>query len=89
MTLTDREKFIHHFITLTTVKVLLAKLSEGDSKSDVYSSLNKDIDDMSFIIKKIQETRCRKLSDDEIKGIVDDLMEEALLGGNIINEGLR
>ena len=55
MTLTDREKFIHHFITLTTVKVLLAKLSEGDSKSDVYSSLNKDIDDMSFIIKKYKK----------------------------------
>jgi hypothetical protein len=51
--------------------------------------LNNEIDDMTFIIKKIQETRCRKLSDDEIKGIVDDLMEEALLGGNIINEGLR
>ncbi len=89
MPLTEREKFIHHFITLTTVKVLLAKLADGDNKSNIYASLENDLDDMGFMVKKIKETRCRKLDDDEIKEIIDDLMEEALLGGNIVNESLR
>tara|TARA_R110000824_G_scaffold72633_2_gene185287 strand:+ start:5976 stop:6245 length:270 start_codon:yes stop_codon:yes gene_type:complete len=89
LVLSDREKFIHHFVTLTTVRVVLSKLADGEGGDvNVYSSF-KDGDDMTFIIKKIQETRCRKLKKEEIQLLIDDLVEEALLGGNIINDSFR
>tara|TARA_R110002020_G_scaffold233_4_gene1210 strand:+ start:2589 stop:2858 length:270 start_codon:yes stop_codon:yes gene_type:complete len=89
MTLTEREKFIHHFVTLTTVRVILSKLAQGENDVNVYNVLDKNSEDMTFIIKKIQETRCRKLDDEQVKSLIDELVEEALLGGNIINDSLR
>ena len=51
MTLTEREKFIHHFVTLSTVKVIHEHMGL-DRVED--PSL-----DMRKIVKVIRETRCR------------------------------
>ena len=77
MTLTEREKFIHHFVTLSTVKVIHEHMGMPN-EADPF--------DMRKIVKIIRETRCRKLTQEEITALLDELSEEALVGGSIIND---
>ena len=81
MTLTEREKFIHHFVTLSTVKVIHEHMGL-DRVED--PSL-----DMRKIVKVIRETRCRKIPEPEIEALLDELSEEALVGGSIVNDLIK
>tara|TARA_R110000824_G_scaffold192947_5_gene375213 strand:+ start:2097 stop:2348 length:252 start_codon:yes stop_codon:yes gene_type:complete len=82
MTLTEREKFIHHFVTLTTVKVIHEHMGEVTEE-------NLALFDMKRIVKIIRDTRCRKMTEDDIEILLDQLSEEALVGGSIINDLIK
>ena len=81
--LSDREKFIHHFVTLTTVKIIHNKINydrdfEGQNEEEVQR-----------IVRIIRETRCRHLRDDEVEILLDELRDEALCGGTTINQFIK
>ena len=80
MTLTEREKFIHHFVTLSTVKVIHENMGHLGEDNPF---------DMRKIVKIIRETRCRKMTEDDIEILLDQLSEEALVGGSIINDLIK
>ena len=44
---------------------------------------------MRKIVKIIRETRCRKMTEDDIEILLDQLSEEALVGGSIINDLIK
>jgi hypothetical protein len=83
--LTDREKFIHHYVTLQTLRVMCKRFSE-------YEQIDpKDLRDIATVdpqkdVEMIRKTRCRRLTDENISEIMEGLTQEALLGGNIIND---
>ena len=83
MTLTQRERFIQHYITISTIRILSKKLN-------IQSHMSKEMikNELDGDIELIRETRCRKLTPEEIREIFTDMQEEALLGGNIINDFL-
>jgi len=79
MSLSDREKFIQHYTTLSTIRIITNKLRKKklSDKQDAYG-LNKDLE-------AIRKTRCHRLSDDDIAKLLDDLVEEAMLGGYVLS----
>jgi hypothetical protein len=45
-------------------------------------------DELDSDVDLIRQTRCRKLTDEEISEIFEDMQEEALLGGGVLNDFL-
>lgn len=88
MTLTEREKFIHHFITLSTLRIIGKRLDKegniemNDKEIDISEEEKNDV---AVILK----TRCRKLTPKDVEEIFADLSEEALLGGSVINDLIK
>jgi hypothetical protein len=80
MTLTEKEKFIQHYITISTIRILSRKMGIK-TKEMLRDELDSDVD-------LIRQTRCRKLTDEEISEIFEDMQEEALLGGGVLNDFL-
>jgi len=84
--LTDREKFIHHYVTLQTLRVMCKRFSEYEQMYDP-----KDLQEIASVdpqkdVDMIRKTRCRRLTDEDISGIMEGLTQEALLGGNVLND---
>jgi hypothetical protein len=84
MTLSEREKFIQHYCTLSTIRIILRKWKKQNKIQivDEAEGLKKDVE-------AIRETRCRRLTEENVVGILDDLIEEAMLGGYVINDLLE
>lgn len=80
MTMTDREKFIQHYVTLSTIRIIMSKLKKKEQPTE--ESLKKDVD-------VILKTRCRKLDQEAVTLLLDDLIQEAMLGGYVINDLLE
>ena len=66
MSLSDREKFIYHAATLMTMKIM--------SKEFNLIPIN-----VEKLINLIKENRCRKLNDNDMSVVYDDIEEEVLL----------
>lgn len=82
MTLTEREKFIIHFIGITTMRNFLKEMYfENDQSLMEKKIIQKDVD-------IILSTRCRKLKKEEVSSILEDIYMETLVGAPIINEHL-
>ena len=84
--LTEREKFIHHYVTLQTLRVMCKRFGEYDQIYDP-----KDLQEIANVdptkdVEMIRKTRCRRLTDEDINEVMEGLTQEALLGGNIIND---
>ena len=88
MTLTERERFIQHFSTISTMRLMMEKFIV-DTGSSPYRFFSKERHDMESDLKAIRETRCRKLSDQDISDLFEELSEEALLGGSVLQEMLE
>jgi len=71
MTFTEREKFIYHATTLMTMDVCRKRDKSGK------------ILDVKRLLEMIRNNRCRKLSDDNIGEIYNDLEEEVLLSTSV------
>lgn len=84
MTLSERERFIQHYCTLSTIKIILKKWKKNDriQLEDEPYDLQKDV-------KTIRNTRCRKLTDETVVNLLDDLVEEAMLGGYVLSDLLE
>jgi len=87
MTLSERERFIQHFSTISTMGLLIEKfaIEKGSSPSKFFSDKRPDMDSD---LNAIRKTRCRRLTDEDIASLFDDLSEEALLGGSVLQEML-
>ena len=68
MSLSDREKFIMHMVTVMTLAAM------GDPI------------DIQLVQREMRKNRIRKLTDDEINSIWDDLKEEVLNGKAVYEE---
>jgi len=68
MSLSDREKFIMHMVTVMTLSAM------GDPI------------DIQLVQREMRKNRIRKLTDDEINSIWDDLKEEVLNGKAVYEE---
>ena len=90
MSLTERERFIQHYITITTLRTLVDRIKMGDltvkhlmeMSMDNSKNLGKRDDDI------ILKNTCRSLSREELDDIFESLAEEALIGGTAINDML-
>ena len=72
MTLTQRERFIQHYITISTIRILSKKLN-------LQAHMSKEMikDELDGDVELIRDTRCRKLSSEDIHKIFEDMQEEA------------
>ena len=70
MTLTEREKFIYHCATLMTMKIM--------SKEFNLVPIN-----VKKLIDLIKNNRCRKLTEENLDKIYDDIEEEVLLSNTV------
>lgn len=90
MTLTERERFIQHFSTISTMRVMMEKMEMLRNPSPSFFEKELTEEERPSINKSdvmiIRKTRCRKLTSEEIHGLFEEMSEEALLGGNVINE---
>jgi hypothetical protein len=92
MTLNDRERFIQHYITITTLRTLVDRVKTGDisiaqlARIDIESPNTPEIN--KHDVDVIWKNRCRKLTEKEIASLFEDLAEEALVGGSAINDML-
>ena len=68
MTLTEREKFIAHYLSVTIVGMMDQQSNEAVGPT----------------IDKLKITRSRKLNIEEIQKIVEDLNEEFLVSGALL-----
>ena len=68
MSLSDREKFIMHMVTVMTLSAM------GDPI------------DIPLVQREMRKNRIRKLTDDEINSIWDDMKEEVLNGKAVYEE---
>ena len=86
MTLTERERFIQHFSTISTMRLMMEKYLQNSSSPTKFFSDERP--DMQSDIQAIRKTRCRKLEDKDIAQLFEELSEEALLGGSVLNDML-
>jgi len=70
MTFTEREKFIYHATTLMTMDVANKKKGGGGV-------------DVKRLLGMIRANRCRKLTDEDIDSLYNDLEEEVLLSTSV------
>jgi|TARA_R110000824_G_scaffold8714_1_gene39411 ribosome-interacting GTPase 1 len=89
MTLTDREKFIHHFITLSTLRIIGKRINKDGVPIDINVEDVNITEEEKHDVDIILKTRCRKLTPDDVRDIFEDLSEEALLGGSVINDLIK
>tara|TARA_B110001454_G_C12323443_1_gene268788 strand:+ start:46 stop:321 length:276 start_codon:yes stop_codon:yes gene_type:complete len=90
MTLSDREKFIQHYITITTLRTLVTKINSGDLSLKALKNMGMEGNKSQnkHDVEVIWKTRCRKLTQEGIHELFSELSEEALLGGSAVNERL-
>jgi hypothetical protein len=69
--LSDREKFIAHYLSVIMVGIF-------DGKKDDHDSVTKTIN-------KLRKARARNLSSDDVDELIKDLNEEFLLAGSYLN----
>ena len=90
MTLNERERFIQHYITITTLRTLVDRIMMGDLT--VQHLMEMSMDNSRNLGKRdvdiIWKNRCRNLTRDDLDKIFEDLSEEALIGGSAINDML-
>ena len=90
MSLTERERFIQHYITITTLRTLVDRIKMGDLTVQHLMSMsmdnNKNLGKRDVDI--IWKNRCRSLSREDLDDIFESLAEEALIGGTAINDML-
>jgi hypothetical protein len=70
MTFSEREKFIYHCATLMTMKIM--------SKEFNLVPIN-----VQKLIDLIKNNRCRKLTEESLDKIYDDIEEEVLLSNTV------
>jgi len=68
MTLSDREKFIAHYLSITIVGMM-------DRQPE---------DAVDATVGKLLHTRLRKLSETDVDGIIQDLNDEFLVSGSLL-----
>ena len=83
--LSEREKFIHHYVTLQTLRVMCNRFAAYE-RADFKALKNIANVDPEKDITTIRNTRCRRLTDKEISELMEGLTQEALLGGSILNK---
>ena len=88
MTLTERERFIHHFITLSTLRIIGSRYNKEGEKLEESDQVEISAEEQNDI-KVILSTRCRNLTSEDVREIFEDLSEEALLGGSVINDLMK
>ena len=90
MSLSERERFIQHYITNTTLRTLVDRIKMGDLTVQHLMSMsmenNKNLGKRDVDI--IWKNRCRSLSKEDLDDIFESLAEEALIGGSAINDML-
>ena len=90
MSLSERERFIQHYITITTLRTLVDRIKMGDLTVQHLMSMsmenNKNLGKRDVDI--IWKNRCRSLSKEDLDDIFESLAEEALIGGTAINDML-
>ena len=90
MSLTERERFIQHYITITTLRTLVDRIKMGDLT--VKHLMEMSMDNSKNLGKRdvdiIWKNRCRSLSKEDLDDIFESLAEEALIGGSAINDML-
>tara|TARA_R110002020_G_scaffold6986_2_gene29486 strand:+ start:3370 stop:3645 length:276 start_codon:yes stop_codon:yes gene_type:complete len=90
MSLSERERFIQHYITITTLRTLVDRIKMGDLTVQHLMSMsmenNKNLGKRDVDI--IWKNRCRSLSKEDLDDIFESLAEEALIGGSAINDML-
>ena len=84
--LTDRENFIHHYVPLQTLRVMCKRFAEYEQMYDPQDLRDIATVDPQKDVDMIRKTRCRKLTDQDIEEIMEGLTQEALLGGNVLND---
>lgn len=88
MSLTERERFIHHFITLSTLRIIGSRYNKEGEQLEDSEKMSITAEEQNDI-KVILSTRCRNLTNEDVKEIFEDLSEEALLGGSVINDLMK
>jgi hypothetical protein len=71
MTFTDRERFIYHSATLMTLEIMGSRKSKRRTV------------DLHKFLDLIRNNRCRKLTNDDIDEIYNDIEEEVLLSNAV------
>ena len=85
--LTDREKFIQHYVTLTTLRLMCKRMAESKLRDEDLLEVG-NVDPRKDM-ELIRKTRCRKLSEEEVADLMEALSNEALLGGSVLNDMLE
>ena len=90
MSLTERERFIQHYITITTLRTLVDRIKMGDLT--VKHLMEMSMDNSKNLGKRdvdiIWKNRCRSLSREDLDDIFESLAEESLIGRTAINDML-
>ena len=90
MSLTERERFIQHYITITTLRTLVDRIKMGDLT--VKHLMEMSMDNSKNLGKRdvdiIWKNRCRSLSREDLDDIFESLAEAALIGGTAITDML-
>lgn len=89
MTLTERERFIQHFSTISTMRIMMEQMKRITSNQPTFFSEEELALKGSEDVKAIRDTRCRNLEDEIISQLFEEMKEEALLGGGIIKGLLK
>lgn len=84
LALNDRERFIQHSMSVIIVDSLIRKLRSDKGLLERMSLIQPH--EMKGIMEEIRIGRCRRLSNEEVSHLYEEMKEEMLLGSEIHSE---
>ncbi len=87
MTLSDRERFILHTMSVMVVDSMIKKF-KNNTIDNIDDILPMSAENMIDTMNKIRSGRCRKLSKIDISNLYEEICEEMLYGSSIHKDNI-
>ncbi len=87
MTLSDRERFILHTMSVMVVDSMVKKF-KNNTIDNIDDILPMSAENMIDTMNKIRSGRCRKLSKIDISNLYEEICEEMLYGSSIHKDNI-
>ena len=87
MTLSDRERFIMHSMSVMSIDGLVKQYKDDSHILDRMLPLSEN--ELAVVIEDIRKGRCRGINREEVWALYDEMKEEMLLGSEIHRESME
>ena len=87
MTLSDRERFILHTMSVMVVDSMIKKFKD-DNIDDIEEITPMSAENMIDTMNKIRDGRCRKLSKVDVSELYEEICEEMLYGSAVHKDNI-